>query len=184
MPRHLTLEELQAGLPDILASPAEEGVLLGIVIRPEQGGRRELQSCEISLAGGVHGDRWAKGCWMRTEDGRPHPDVQICIMNARCIDLIARERSNWSPAGDNLFVDMDLAVSNLPPGRRLSLGSAVIEITGTPHDGCGAFARRYGRDARQFVNSVEGKQNRLRGVYARVVQDGEISVGDRVIKLS
>lgn len=171
-------------MPDILASPQDEGVLRGIVIRPARGERRELEKSEISLAAGVHGDRWAKGCWMKTEDGQPHPDVQICIMNARCIDLIARGRSNWSPAGDNLFVDMDLALTNLPTGRRLSLGSAVIEITDIPHDGCGAFARRYGRDARQFVNSVEGKQNRLRGVYARVIQDGEIKVGDRLIKLS
>jgi hypothetical protein len=184
MPRHLTLAELQAGLPDILASPSDEGVLRGIVIRPEKGGRRDLETCEISLAGGVHGDRWAKGCWMKTEDGNPDPDVQICIMNARCINLIAQERSNWSPAGDNLFIDMDLALTNLPPGQRLKLGSAVIEITDTPHDGCGAFARRYGRDARQFVNSVEGKQNMLRGVYARVIQDGGIMLGDRVIKIS
>lgn len=184
MPRHLTLAELQAGLPDILASPPDEGVLRGIVIRTGKGERRELESCQISLAGGVHGDRWAKGCWMKTEDGQPHPDVQICIMNARCIDLIAQERGNWAPAGDNLFVDMDLASTNLPAGSRLAIGSAMIEITAIPHDGCGPFARRYGRDARQFVNSPEGKQNRLRGVYARVLQDGEISIGDRVIKLS
>jgi MOSC domain-containing protein YiiM len=184
MPRQLTLEELQAGLPRILASPSDEGVLRCIVIRPAKAERTELESCGVSLAAGVQGDRWAKGCWMKTEAGRPHPDVQICIMNARCIDLIAQERSNWSPAGDNLFVDMDLARANLPAGSRLAIGSAVIEITDIPHDGCGVFARRYGRDARQFVNSAVGKQNRLRGVYARVVQDGEIAVGYRVIKLS
>jgi MOSC domain-containing protein YiiM len=180
--RHLTLAELRAGLPDILASPKDEGVLKGIVIRPSPGERRDLDRCAISLAGGVHGDHWAKGCWKSTEDGRPHPDVQICIMNARCIALIAQGRKNWAPAGDNLFIDMDLTPENTPPGQRLAIGSAIIEITDTLHNGCASFIERYGRDACIFVNTGEGKRFRLRGIYGRVVQDGSIAVGDRVIK--
>jgi MOSC domain-containing protein YiiM len=183
MPRHLTRAELAAGLPDILAAPADEGVLRAIVVRPSSGERRELATCEISLAGGVHGDHWAQGCWMSTDDGRPHPDVQICIMSARCIALIAQDRANWPPAGDNLFIDMDLSSGNLSPGQRLAIGSAVIEITPVPHNGCAKFVERYGRDACVFVNTGEGKRLRLRGIYARVVQDGRVSVGDRVRKL-
>ena len=87
----------------------------------------------------MHGDRWAKGCWKSTADGLPHPDVQICIMNARCIALIAGERGNWAPAGDNLFIDLDLTPDNTPPGTRLAIGTAVIEITDTPHNGCDSF---------------------------------------------
>ena len=68
MLRHLTLAELDAGLPEILASPADGGILEGIVIRPEKGRRLEPESCKLSLAGGVHGDHWAKGCWKSTED--------------------------------------------------------------------------------------------------------------------
>jgi hypothetical protein len=184
MPRHLTRSELEAGLPDIMAAPADEGVLKAIVIRPVSGERLDLASCEVSLAGGVHGDRWAAGCWMTTEDGRPHPDVQICIMSARCIGLIARERSNWPPAGDNLFVDMDLSPANMPPGQRVAIGSAVVEITPVPHNGCDKFIARYGRDACVFVNTGAGKRLRLRGIYARVVQDGRVSVGDRVRKVA
>ena len=104
-------------------------------------------------------------------------------MNARCIDLVAVERSNWPPAGDNLFVDMDLRPGNLPPGQRLQVGSAVIEITDTPHKGCDKFVERYGRDATVFVNTAGGRDNRLRGIYARVVQDGRIAVGDRFKKI-
>ena len=183
MPRHLNLDELKAGLPHILASPADEGELQGIVIRPAPGERRELARSKISLAEGVHGDHWAKGCWKTTEDGRPHPDVQVCIMNARCIALIAQERGNWAPAGDNLFIDMDLSPGNMPPGTRLGLGTAIIEITDTPHTGCKSFIERYGRDACLFVNKGEGRRLKLRGIYARVVQDGTITVGDTVTKL-
>ena len=182
--RHLTLAELQAGLPEILASPADDGLLRGIVTRPGQGERHDLESCDISLAGGVHGDSWARGCWKSTEDGHPHPDVQICIMNARCIALIAQERQNWPPAGDNLFIDMDLTPGNMPPGQRLAIGSAVIEITDTPHNGCAMFIERFGRDACLFVNTGDGKRFRLRGIYARVVQDGRVTVGDRATKIT
>ncbi len=115
-------------------------------------------------------------------DGSPHPDAQICIMNARCIALIAQDRGNWAPAGDNLFIDLDLTPTNTPPGTRLANGTAVIEIIDTPHNGCDKFIRRYGRDARLFVNSGEGKRLRLRGIYGRVAQDGRVSVDDAVRK--
>lgn len=184
MPRHLTLAELERGLPEILDSPKDKGRLDGIVIRPDRGERQELGVCEVSLKSGVHGDHWAKGCWKSTDDGDPHPDVQICIMNSRCIALIAQDRTNWAPAGDNLFIDMDLSPDNLPPGQRLSLGTAVIEITDTPHNGCQKFIERYGRDACFFVNSRLGKGYRLRGVYARVIRDGGIAVGDDVMKVA
>jgi len=183
MVKHLTRDELQAGLPHILASPQDNGVLEAIVIRPAPGERADLESCEISLAGGVHGDHWAQGCWMSSEDGKPHPDVQICIMNARCIGLIAHERERWPLAGDNLFIDLDLRPENLPPGQRLRIGTAVIEITPVPHNGCAKFVERYGKAAVVFVNAPKGKAMRLRGIYARVVQDGRVTVGDRVVKV-
>ncbi len=183
MTRHLLMDELEAGLDDILASPKDDGRLEAVIVRPEQGQRRDLDSCPISLARGAEGDHWAKGCWKSTEDGQPHPDVQICIMNARCIGLIAQERANWPPAGDNLFIDMDLTPANTPPGTRLSIGSAVLEITDTPHNGCASFIERYGRDACLFVNTGEGKKLHLRGIYGRVVQDGTVSVGDKVRKI-
>ncbi len=183
MPPHRTRPELEAHLPDIVASPADNGVLRAIVIRPKSGDRTMLEACDISLAGGVHGDNWALGCWKVTENGKPHPDVQICIMNARTIAAIAGARENWAPAGDNLFIDLDLTRENLPAGQKLAIGSAIIEVTAEPHNGCQNFVDRYGRDATVFVNTGEGRKLRLRGIYARVVKDGRVSVGDTVRKV-
>ncbi len=144
MARHLSLEELQEGLGGIMLSPRDAGTLKAIVIRPETDGRISLPQCELSPEGGVHGDNWAKGCWMSLPDGRPHPDVQVTIMNARTIALIAQEEARWPLAGDNLVIDLDLSDENLPPGTRLSVGSALLEITAVPHKGCHKFAARYG----------------------------------------
>jgi hypothetical protein len=180
---HLSRDELAAGLDEILRSPGDRGVLKAVVIRPETNARESLQRCELSPERGVHGDNWAKGCWMKLPDGRPHPDAQVTLMNARTIALIAQDEARWPLAGDNLCVDLDLSGANLPPGTRLVIGSAILEITAVPHNGCKKFAGRFGVEATRFVNSREGKRLHLRGIYARIVQPGVITVGDLVSKL-
>ncbi len=176
--------ELAAALPEIEAAPNDGGRIEAIVVRPGPGQRRPVARAALSRAGGVAGDHWAKGCWLSTEDGAPHPDVQICMMSARCIRAIAGEPENWPAAGDNLFIDMDLSPDNLPPGTRVAMGSAELVITEVPHNGCQGFIDRFGRDACVFVNTGPGKALRLRGIYGRVVRDGTVSVGDRVTKLA
>jgi MOSC domain-containing protein len=183
MVRHLSLEELQQGLSGIMLSPQDSGILKAIVIRPETDARIALPQCELSPEGGVHGDTWAKGCWMSLPDGRPHPDVQVAIMNARAIALIAQDEARWPLAGNQLLIDFDLSGDNLPPGMRVSVGPALLEITAVPHKGCKKFAERFGVDATRFVNSREGLRLNLRGIYARIVERGVLAVGDTVEKL-
>ena len=180
---HLSEPDLRDGLPHIQDSPKDLGLLELIVIRPQDKERVVLEECDLSLRLGVHGDMWAQGCWKSLEDGSPHPDVQVTLMNSRCIALLAQDKSRWPLAGDQLYVDLDLSGDNLPVGQRLAIGTAVLEITGTAHTGCAAFAERFGPAALRFVNSPEGKRLHLRGIYARVVQDGHIKTGDRVAKL-
>lgn len=180
---HRTMDELRAALPEVLAAPKDGGRLEAIVARPERGARLTPERALLSLAGGVEGDRWIRDCHLHTGDGASHPDVQVCIMNARMIRAIAGDRENWAPAGDNLFLDMDLSPANLPPGTRLALGAAELEITAEPHNGCAQFIARFGRDACVFVNTGPGKANRLRGIYARVARDGVVAVGDVATKL-
>lgn len=176
--RYLTMDELVAGLAALPAAPRDGGRLEAIVIRPEADQRQQLDRCRLTAAEGVPGDRWSRQCWLKLPDGRSHPDVQITLMNAPVIQLIAGSRERWELAGDNLYVDFDLSRDSLPAGQRLRLGESVLEITDHPHTGCRKFIQRYGADAMAFVNSADGMARRLRGVYARVVQDGEIAVGD------
>ena len=179
-----TMDELRAALPHILDAPKDDGELRLIVVRPEKLQRETPEEVEITAARGLEGDHWSKGCWKTTEDGAPHPDVQVCMMEARMIEAIAGpDPASWAPAGDNLFIDMDLSPANLPPGTRVTLGSVEMEMTAEPHNGCAKFIERYGRDACVFVNTGVGKEHRLRGVYAKVVKDGTVRVGDRLRKV-
>ena len=132
---------------------------------------------------GLLGDTWGSRPSSSTPDGSPHPDKQLNVMNSRVIALIAVDRERWPLAGDQLFVDLDLSPANLPPGTRLALGSAVIEVTAPPHTGCQKFVERFGLDAMKFVNSPVGRELNLRGINAKVVQPGPIRVGDAVTKV-
>jgi MOSC domain-containing protein YiiM len=86
-------------------------------------------------------------------------------------------------AGDQFFVDFDLSTEHLPPGTRLQLGSAILEITEMPHRGCAKFAERFGADALRFVNTGIGRALSMRGIYGRVVVPGIVRRGDPITKL-
>ena len=175
--QHLTINELEAGLDEIRQAPRDRGVLRLIVRRPKANAREVLEEGHLDPARGLVGDAWERR-------GSPaYPDNQLNIMNARAIALVAQSPDRWALAGDQLFIDLDLSADNLPPGSRVALGSAVIEVTEQPHTGCAKFAARFGIDAVKFVNSPEGKQLRLRGLNAKVVVPGVIRVGDVATKL-
>jgi|SRR5881628_631340 len=178
--KHLTTAELEAGLEDVGQSPKDGGVLEMIVRRPRAGEREVLEEGELDIVEGLVGDNWKMRSSKRTVDGSPHPDMQLNIMNARVATLVAQERGRWPLAGDQLFVELDLSEENLPAGTRLSIGSAIVEVTAEPHTGCGKFVERFGLDAMKFVNSPLGRQLHLRGINAKVVQRGAIRVGDVV----
>ncbi len=178
-----TAVELQAELEQLGASPRDNGTLAMIVCRPAEGERLVLERANLDPREGLIGDNWRTRGSKRTEDGSAHPDMQIAMMNSRVIQAVAKDRDRWPLAGDQLFIDLDVSVENLQPGQRIAIGTAVLEITDVPHTGCDKFTARFGHDAIRFVNSPEGRQLRRRGIYARVVQAGTISVGDRISKI-
>lgn len=152
-----------------------------IVRRPAVDERHVLEEGSLTIETGLVGDTWAQRGSSRTEDGGPHPDMQLNVINARLALLLSRnDEERAALAGDQLHLDLDLSIGNLPPGTRLRIGDAVIEVTEQPHTGCQKFSERFGADALRFVNSPVGKELRLRGLNARVVVAGTIHQGDTV----
>jgi hypothetical protein len=180
---HRSAEELAAGLAEIRRSPRDGGSVELIVCRPRVDEREILAEGKLEVQAGLVGDNWRERTSSRTEDGSAHPEMQLALMNARVLRLIAGETQRWSLAGDQIFVDLDLSDANIPAGTRLSLGSSVIEITGQSHSGCKKFAARFGVDALAWVSSDVGRELHLRGIYAKVVTPGVVRPGDRISKL-
>lgn len=181
---HRSMEVLEAALETLRQSPADVGTLRLIARRPRVNEREILVEAALDVDEGLIGDNWRARGYRKTADGSAHPDMQINMMNARAAALIAGTEERWALAGDQLYVDLDLSGANLPPGTRLSIGSAVIEVTAEPHTGCKKFVARFGLDAMKFVNSPVGRELNLRGINAKVVRSGTIRTGDTVRKIT
>jgi hypothetical protein len=145
--KHSTTAELEAGLDEIRQSPKDQGVLRLIVRRPEIDKREVVAAGRLDPVEGLVGDTWRTRKSSRTPDGSAHPDMQLNIMDARAIALVAQSPDRWQLARDQLFLDMDFGADNLPPGTRLALGAAVIEVSDQPHTGGQKFVARFGLDA-------------------------------------
>ena len=181
--KQLTTAELEAGLDSIRQAPKDEGVLELIVRRPRVGAREVLAEGELDREQGLVGDTWSTRASTRTRDGSPHPDMQLNVMNSRVIDMIAGEKTRWGLAGDQLYVDFDLRLDNLPPGTRFQVGSTTLEVSDVPHTGCAKFTARFGSDATRFVNAKDHRELRLRGMNTRVITPGTVRPGDSIRKL-
>jgi hypothetical protein len=181
---HVGADELAAGLDTIRAAPAEAGTVEMIVRRPAVDEREVVEEGLLTADEGLQGDDWRARGSASTPDRAADANRQLTVMGSRVVDLLAGgDRAAWPLAGDQLYVDLDLGVANLPPGTRLGVGDAVIEVTEPAHTGCAKFSARFGSDALRFVNSPEGRALRLRGLNARVVRPGAVRRGDPVLRL-
>jgi len=180
---HRTADELTAALDEIRKSPVAVGTVELIVRRPAEDEREVLDEGTLDHEKGLLGDVWlARGSKSRP-DGSANPDAQLTLMNARAAEVITGSRDRWPLAGDQLYVDLDLSVENLPAGTQLAVGDAVVEVTPEPHTGCAKLSARFGTEALKFVNKSPGRELRLRGVNARVVTPGAVRSGDTISKL-
>ncbi len=168
---------------DVRAAPRDGGTVALIVRRPTTDVRETLQEADLDPAGGLVGDDWARRRSRSTADGSPDPEDQLTIMSTRVLSAIEPDRERWPLAGDQLYVDLDLGVENLPAGTRLAIGDAVVRVSEKPHTGCAKFSARFGSDALRWINGPVGRELRMRGVNARVERAGTVRVGDPVRKI-
>jgi MOSC domain-containing protein YiiM len=174
--RFRALEDLERGLEALPPAPAEQGQV-GLVVLKGQGGQRQTpEQVLLAPAAKIPVDASHD---QEDSDGA----TQLAIMQRDVAELIA----NGQPLplfGDNLFLDLDLSAKNLPPGSRVRVGKAILQVTPVPHNGCSKFRGRFGDNALRFVSKKELRHCNLRGIYMRVLEGGEVRPGDRVEVLS
>jgi MOSC domain-containing protein YiiM len=172
-----TFEELETLWAAAPAPPRERGTLRLVCRRVEPGVHETPPEAELRVEAGLVGDRWSP-----VKD--PDREAQVTLMNATVAELVAAGRQPLHEAGDNLLVDFDIGHDNLPPGARLRIGQAVLEVTAAPHTGCSKFSERFGQDALRWVNWRHWRERRLRGVNCRVLEGGTVRVGDEISLIS
>lgn len=153
-------------------SPAGKGQVELVVARTGGGNHAILEVGELTVEGGLAGDRWA--------DGERDPKNQITLMNANVVRTIRPGDALSPDAGDNLLVDLDLSSEALPIGARLRVGTAALEVTPEPHNGCKKFRARFGLEALQWISHPSKADAKLRGVHARVIVAGQVRAGDTI----
>lgn len=174
--RFLSLDILETRFAELPPAPCDAGRVRLLVQRGPGGRRKALARTRMTPESGIPGDAWGR-------QRRPAPEAQLAVMQIDIAELIA----NGQPLmlfGDNLCLELDLSAANLPPGSRLRAGTATLEVTPEPHNGCRRFRERFGDAALGFVSKKELRHLNLRGIYMRVVEDGNIAVGDPLQVLS
>jgi len=159
------------------ASPRDEGRLCGIVRRPPAGGegaRETPETARLTPEEGLVGDRWAAG------DDRREGN-QVSLINVHVLrSLAGGDPERMASSGDNLQVDLDLSEESLPPGTRLVVGEALLEVTADLHRPCRSFHQRFGAAGARKVARANRVGRRGRGVLCRVLRAGEVRVGDPI----
>ena len=172
-------EQLDTLIDRISAAPTDVGTVELVVARPARGERLVLESAELRPGIGLVGDNYLERGSSKLGGGPADPLAELNVMSARALEAVAgQDRERWPLAGDQLIVEFDLSEANCPVGTQLTVGSAVIEVTAKPHNGCVKFADRYGVEAARWVNSR--KDLRLRGICAVVVEAGRVAPGDSI----
>ncbi len=102
---HATEEQLTIRTDEVRKSPTDSGSVVMIVRRPTVDQREVLGSAELNVAEGIAGDNWSQRSSKRTDDGSPHPDMQLNLINSRVSAILADDPDQRALAGDQLHVD-------------------------------------------------------------------------------
>ena len=178
----VTLAELDAALDHVLAAPKDDAPISALCFRPGFGLREMCDRLRLTRAEGAQGDRWASLAWLKLPDGSPDPRIQISILPQRVADLVWRDRENQPHPGDTIIADLDTSEANLPAGTLLQLGTAVVQVSDVFNDGCVKWKVRYGADAKGWITAPGRPPLRLRGILCAVIEEGEVTLSDRIVK--
>jgi hypothetical protein len=173
----ITMTELNAAMPQILAAPKSDAAISGLCLRPAYGERVFPDRINMTRAQGIPGERWTTAPWLTLPDGSPDPSIQVSILPLRVMNLVWRDRSQPHP-GDPIVADLDTTEANMPVGTLIRAGTAVLRVSEVWNNACAKWKVRYGTDAFDWVRARPDL--RLRGILCSIEQDGEVTLTNRL----
>lgn len=176
----ITAAEVMAAMPHVLAAPKDATTVAQLCFRPARNQRTFPDSLRMTRAEGIPGDRWLNEAWEKLPDGSPDPRIQISLLPLRVLDLVWQDRENTPHPGDTIIADLDCSEANLPENTLLRVGPVVLRVSSLFNDACVKWKVRYGKPALDWVTLPGHPTLRLRGVLCEVVEDGVVTVGDRI----
>ena len=144
-----------------------------VVVRPQRNERATPPRIRLDVDEGVVGDHW--------KHGKANPDAQVTLMRWDVATLFGPDPAIF---GDNLFAAIDTSEANLPPGTIVEVGAARCVVTPKLHTGCAKFSARTSADILALTRAEPWKPVHLRGIYLRVLESGDVAVGDELVVLS
>ena len=155
------------------------GTVVQVNLKPEVEGEHGLPKLPVESArlsrGGLTGDYNR----FRHEERHDDPEMAILLLSIETIEQLRTEGWPVRPGdlGENLTV-RGLAPDEMAPGRRLDVGSAILEVTKpcTPCDNLFLLPYVGRRRGPEFVRTMLDR----RGWYARVLQEGNVRPGDAI----
>lgn len=183
MSPHATLAFLNTRRSWVIDAPKDDAPITTLCLRPTEGERTFADKLVLDPEKGVIGDRWINKTWIYLPDGKPDPRIQVCILGTRVLQLVRRDPHAMEYPGDNIIADMDFSEENLPVGQRIQAGTAILEVSDVFNTACSKWADRYGSDSLAWINLPENTPYRFRGILAKIVQAGEVTLSDTLKKL-
>ncbi len=178
-----TSAQLRAIMTHVCDAPKDNAPISMLCRRPGFGQREFVNELTMTVAHGIPGERWTTSPWMKLEDGSPDPRIQVSILPLRVMESVWLDRDTQPHPGDPIIADLDCSYSNLPVGSRLKAGTAVLEVSDVFNDACVKWKARYGAAAKDWITDREHVHLRLRGLLCSIVQDGVVTLSDRLTKL-
>ena len=183
MADYAAADELEKALPDVMAAPRSDAPVSMLLYRRKYNDRVFSDRLTLTRAQGVVGDFEMTTPWLTLEDGTPDPRIQVSLLPQRVLDLCWRDRETRAHPGDQIIADLNMSLENLPTGSLLRVGTAVLRVSDLWNDGCVKWKVRCGKAAYDWVRAPAHEALRLRGIFCAVEADGEVAVGDRIVRL-
>ena len=130
------------------------------------------------VEGDYHAGAFVRHRAMSADNPTRLNDRQVSLVEAAALAELAQQDLPVNPGmfGENILIE-GIAVSNLPAGTRLAIGSALLEVTEvcTPCYQIGDTA-----SCQLPEEKVRGHLSRKVGLMTRVIDGGNIRAGDQV----